>query len=126
MIHMSNTCCLFGLTYSVPYFSFSYLCVQELESQSPPRSLSSSILPAATSTPMPGGATMPRTMSVEKSQHDSISRLSDDSGDEATLVQQSSSGMLTDSLCVLGEGDEATLVQQSSSGMLTDCVRGGG
>ena len=55
-----------------------------MEAHSPPPAPPIPLLPTATSTPMVGSAA-PCTM--DRMQHDSVSRLSDDSGDESTVVQ---------------------------------------
>ncbi|KAL8598547.1 hypothetical protein ACOMHN_051335 [Nucella lapillus] len=61
------------------------------KAESPPRSSSISLLPSATSTPLVGGPSGQSTSSERLLHSDSISRLSDDSGDEHTLVQPSGS-----------------------------------
>ena len=63
------------------------MCVhlqEKVEPHSPPPAPPIPLLPTATSTPMVGSAA-PCTM--DRMQHDSVSRLSDDSGDESTVVQ---------------------------------------
>ena len=63
------------------------MCVhlqEKVEPHSPPPVPPVPLLPTATSTPMVGSVA-PCTM--DRMQHDSVSRLSDDSGDESTVVQ---------------------------------------
>ena len=57
---------------------------EKVDPHSPPPAPPTSLLPSATSTPMPGSAA---PCIMERLQHDSVSRLSDDAGDETTVVQ---------------------------------------